>query len=73
MDQMKIPDDITSNETLSIFGRRVAMKSCTKEKLSKNPLGRVVLHGLCLFRGGDVRWHVAGISRELRNAIAGKN
>ena len=43
------------------------IRSSTKEKLVKTPLGRVVLHGLCLFRGGRVRWHFTGIVRELRN------
>jgi hypothetical protein len=43
------------------------LRSSTKQKLVKSPLGRVVLHGLCLFRGGRLRWHLTGMVRELKN------
>jgi len=46
---------------------RMMMRRSTKEKLVKTPLGRVVLHGLCLCRGGRVRWHLTGMVRELKN------
>jgi hypothetical protein len=42
----------------------------SKEFLVEKPLGRVVLHALCLCRGGRFRWHCAGILRELRKVIA---
>lgn len=34
-------------------------------KLSETPKGRALLHLICLIRDGHVRWHVAGIKREL--------
>lgn len=33
-------------------------------KLIKHSLGRVLLHAACAFRG-NIRWHLAGIEREL--------
>jgi len=35
----------------------------------EHSLGRVMLHLACLLRDGKVRWHWAGIRRELRHAI----
>jgi hypothetical protein len=35
-------------------------------RLVEHPLGRVMLHLACLLRDGKVRWHWAGIRRELR-------
>ncbi|MGZ8940014.1 MAG: hypothetical protein ACXW32_12445 [Limisphaerales bacterium] len=46
------------------------MKRRAKEKLVKTALGRVTLHGWCLLRGGRLRWHCAGIVRELRNSVS---
>jgi hypothetical protein len=37
-------------------------------RLVEHSLGRVVLHVACLLRDGKVRWHWAGIRRELRSA-----
>jgi len=33
--------------------------------LVKNSFGRVLLHAGAILRGGNVRWHAAGIAREL--------
>ena len=35
-----------------------------------NRPGRVCLHLVCLIRGGNVAWHVAGVKRELRQVFA---
>ena len=40
-------------------------------RLVEHSLGRVVLHLACLLRDGRVRWHWAGIRRELRPGFAG--
>jgi hypothetical protein len=34
-------------------------------RLSQSSKGRAVLHLLCLMLDGHVRWHIAGIKREL--------
>ncbi|MBI3414204.1 MAG: glycoside hydrolase family 32 protein [Verrucomicrobia bacterium] len=36
-----------------------------KNRLSKHRLGRAALHLACILRGGCVRWHFAGMLREL--------
>jgi hypothetical protein len=41
----------------------------SKEFLVEKPLGRMVLHAICLCRGGRFRWHCAGIFRELRKMV----
>lgn len=33
---------------------------------SRHPLGRVALHLGCICRGGKIRFHLAGVRRELR-------
>jgi len=45
------------------------IRRSTKEKLVKTPLGRAVLHGLCIFRGGQIGWHFTGIVRELKHRV----
>lgn len=42
----------------------------SKEFLVQRPLGRVTLHAWCMVRGGRVRWHMAGIVRELRQVVS---
>jgi len=37
-----------------------------KSQLAEHSLGRVLLHLVCLARDGKVRWHWAGVMRELR-------
>jgi hypothetical protein len=32
--------------------------------MAKYRVGRVVLHGMCILRGGDWRMHLAGMLRE---------
>lgn len=36
-----------------------------KTKLAKTSYGRVMLHLLCFVRDGHLRWHWAGIAREI--------
>jgi len=38
-------------------------------RLVEHSLGRVALHLACLLRDGKVRWHWAGIRRELRSGL----
>jgi hypothetical protein len=37
-----------------------------KTQLAEHPSGRVLLHLACLLRNGNVRWHWAGMKRELQ-------
>jgi hypothetical protein len=38
---------------------------------SRHPLGRVALHLGCICRGGKIRFHLAGVRRELRSLKLG--
>jgi len=43
-----------------------------KMLLIQNPFGRLMLHALCLFRGGKLGWHWAGMLRELSALVVVK-
>jgi hypothetical protein len=40
-----------------------------KARLAQTSVGRVVLHLLCLCRDGKLRWHWAGVCRELHRSV----
>ena len=41
------------------------MKTETKMKLAKSPMGRIILHIVCIKRDRKVLWHIKGVLREI--------
>ena len=50
----------------SLLNRGNSSTAFMKTWLAERPCGRVLLHVACLLRDGHVRWHWAGVLRELR-------
>jgi len=38
-------------------------------RLAQHSFGRMLLHLLCLLRDGHVRWHWAGVRREMAHGL----
>lgn len=43
------------------------MQTQAQIKLVDSPFGRMLLHLLCLLRGGKAQWHMGGMKREMNS------